>query len=260
MTKKQKLELLAIDSPELLGIVDEVRTMNTELNDVVIPLHDFLVESDYGETSEGHELQEFLRCKRNLLQSYCTNVLFLMLLKSEGENIRSHPVMRQLLEHVYALRKIKALDKNFAHHYDSLLTKMTSAGHEIEENSDDENSHVQEASRNKSSSGSSTEDEDEEEHEEDEEDEEEARFNRLDNQESDMSETEAYDGATGHEDATWSDQENDEDSEDDEDLESEEDFNSKASGYAKDKHVSKTDKIKKRVSNNSKSWYIYIFI
>ena len=136
LTKKQRLRLLTLDAPELLAVTSDARQKEVvmELGEVIAPLRAFLaseeVKSLYPVSPEDAELVEedesttllvererafvdYLHSKEQLLSSYLTNLLFLMSMHAEGLPTRSHPVMKQLLELQYTLRKVAVLDALF---------------------------------------------------------------------------------------------------------------------------------------------------
>jgi len=51
-----------------------------------------------GSAAASDDLVQYLEVKQQLLLSYCTNVLFYLMLKAQGKSVHNHPVMRQLLE------------------------------------------------------------------------------------------------------------------------------------------------------------------
>jgi len=133
LTKKQRLRLLTLDAPELLAVASDVRQKEVamELGEVIAPLRAFLCTEEvaalYAQSPEDAEDQEstallaeresafveYLHSKEQLLSSYLTNLMFLMSMHAEGLPTRSHPVMKQLLELQYTLRKIAVLDAIF---------------------------------------------------------------------------------------------------------------------------------------------------
>ena len=155
LTKKQRLRLLTLDAPELLAVTSDARQKEVvmELGEVIAPLRVFLaseeVKSLYPISPEDAELVEedegpeesttllvererafvdYLHSKEQLLSSYLTNLLFLMSMHAEGLPTRSHPVMKQLLELQYTLRKMAVLDALFEE--DTRLLQDILAKHE----------------------------------------------------------------------------------------------------------------------------------
>jgi U3 small nucleolar RNA-associated protein 3 len=44
------------------------------------------------------DIVDYLEVKQQLLLSYCLNAVFYLYMKAQGQSVRSHPVMKQLLE------------------------------------------------------------------------------------------------------------------------------------------------------------------
>ena len=67
------------------------------------------------------ELVQYLEVKQHMLLSYCINVTFYLLMKAEGRSVRSHPVMRRLLELRYGIEKLRSIDAKLKYQIDRLL-------------------------------------------------------------------------------------------------------------------------------------------
>lgn len=67
------------------------------------------------------DLVRYLEVKQQLLYSYCTNIVFYLLLKVEGKSVKDHPVMKQLLEIRYAMEKLRSTDNKLKSQIDRLL-------------------------------------------------------------------------------------------------------------------------------------------
>ena len=123
LSKRQRLELLAGELPELLGLSKEMNSITQVTFNDLIALSSFLTDIMYGSIPRERIFLEYIEAKLILLHSYCTNVLFAMFLRAEGRNIRTHPVMKQLLEHQYTMRDLKRLD-SFWQKETNLLLKV----------------------------------------------------------------------------------------------------------------------------------------
>jgi succinate dehydrogenase/fumarate reductase flavoprotein subunit len=66
-----------------------------------------LFEGDYA-TAEGIS---YLDAKHLLMLSYCINIVFYLLLKSEGKPVRDHPVVLRLVEIRTYLEKLRPIDR-----------------------------------------------------------------------------------------------------------------------------------------------------
>ena len=121
LNQRQRLELLAGELPELLGLSQEMGSLAKEAFEDLTALRSFLGDTVYGAVPRERLFFEYLEAKIVLLHSFCTNVIFAMLLRAEGHNIRAHPVMKQLLEHQYTMRDMKRMDKFWQEETELLL-------------------------------------------------------------------------------------------------------------------------------------------
>lgn len=121
MSKDQKLTLLATESPELLALVSELKSKVAELRDKINPIRTLLQE--YAAAVEvDDDVVDYLEVKHQLLLAYCINVVFYLAMKCEGQSVRSHPVMKQLLELRYAMEKLRPLDGKLKYQIDRLIS------------------------------------------------------------------------------------------------------------------------------------------
>lgn len=127
MSKRQRLEMLASELPELIGLSQELVSFSNDIFSDLSDLRAFLDPSDYGSTPSEELFAHYLEAKMTLYHSYSTNVVFAMYLRAAGKNLRTHPVMKQLLEHQYAIRNLAKVDKYYRDEYRSLCSLMASA-------------------------------------------------------------------------------------------------------------------------------------
>lgn len=78
LSRRDKLELVLSDAPELPALLSEVRTHMEALTNIVQPLVSN-VTADLGASDDG---LEYLRTRQQLLLAYCMNVCFYMMLKA----------------------------------------------------------------------------------------------------------------------------------------------------------------------------------
>ena len=83
-------------------------------------------------TAEGIS---YLDAKHLLMLSYCVNIVFYLLLKSEGRSVRDHPVVLRLVEIRAYLEKLRPIDRKLRYQIDKLL--KTSAVSELAGGQDD---------------------------------------------------------------------------------------------------------------------------
>ena len=126
MTKAQRLELIASHSPELLGIVSELKDLMVELKDRIAPISS-VMKQIHEEGAVQDDVVDYLEVKQQLLLSYCMNVLFYVYMKAQGKSVQNHPVMKQLLKLRYAMEKMRPLDGKLKHQIDRLVSYSTSS-------------------------------------------------------------------------------------------------------------------------------------
>lgn len=128
LSKEERMALLQVESRELPALAAELSERVNELKEKINPVKQ-LVKQVVASNPEGvnDELVQYLEVKQQLLLSYCTNLVFYMLLKSQGKSVRNHPVMRQLLDLRYVMEKLRSLDGKLKYQIDR-LAKAAAAG------------------------------------------------------------------------------------------------------------------------------------
>eukprot|EP01083_Nonionella_stella_P184812 672204_1 len=123
MTKDAKLQLLLSSAPELLGMAEELKVRLVEWRDECAPLCDELVAAALGATDESSEearslpmAVRYVRARYHLLLMYCVHLSMYLALKAEGRELKSHPIVEEILQ----LRKL--LDSVESHHSDLFST------------------------------------------------------------------------------------------------------------------------------------------
>ncbi|KXZ45808.1 hypothetical protein GPECTOR_50g602 [Gonium pectorale] len=112
-----RMAALLADAPELLSLLNDLQDSLAEVRHRVAPLLTELKDGGLG-TSEG---LSYLEAKHLLLITYCTHIVFYLLLKAEGRPVRDHPVIARLVELRAYLEKIRPIDKQLAYQIDKLL-------------------------------------------------------------------------------------------------------------------------------------------
>jgi U3 small nucleolar RNA-associated protein 3 len=125
ITQKKRMAMLKAEAPELLMLVTELRERLGELRDKVNPLRNVLEDSAELKDVFSDDLVDFLEAKQQILLSYCVNVVFYLALKSEGRSVKTHPVLKQLLELRYVMEKMRPLDSKLKYQLDRLIKYST---------------------------------------------------------------------------------------------------------------------------------------
>lgn len=102
MSLKRKLALLRTDSPEFEGLVKDFSDKMTESKDLLVPALELFKSLDFP----NHHFIEFIKCRNNLILSYCTNISFYLMLKAKRVKITNHPVVKRLVQFRELLSKL----------------------------------------------------------------------------------------------------------------------------------------------------------
>lgn len=105
------------DAPELLALLAELTESLQEVRSRVGPV---LQQVQGGQLATAEGLS-YLEAKHLLLLSYCTHIVFYVLLKAEGAPVTTHPVISRLLQLRTTLEKLRPIDKKLAYQIDKLL-------------------------------------------------------------------------------------------------------------------------------------------
>ncbi|CAM9679170.1 unnamed protein product [Ectocarpus fasciculatus] len=122
LSRRDKLELVLSEAPELPALLGEVRAQLGTLTESVQPLVSN-VTAEIGASKDG---LVYLRTRQQLLLAYCMNVCFYMVLKAKGEPAKGHPVVRRLLSLRGLLEDMSALDDKMSSQVDLLLRALRS--------------------------------------------------------------------------------------------------------------------------------------
>ncbi|XVE90001.1 hypothetical protein DITRI_Ditri20bG0041500 [Diplodiscus trichospermus] len=117
LSKEEQMDVVHSSAPELIGLLSELNTAIDELERKVNPL--------LREAKEGKIFLEggmrYLEVKQILLVAYCQAITFYLLLKSEGQPVRDHPVLGRIVEIQGLLDKVKQLDGNLPSEWEEIL-------------------------------------------------------------------------------------------------------------------------------------------
>jgi len=123
LSDKEKLEIVSRESPELLALLEDFKNTINQIRDQLQPLKQSIKEGRLP-TSRG---SSYLEMKYHLLMSYCTDIVFYLLLKSEGKSVKEHPVIDELVRLRTLLEKLKPIDNKLKNQIDRML-KMAALG------------------------------------------------------------------------------------------------------------------------------------
>uniref|UniRef100_A0A803LP74 Sas10 C-terminal domain-containing protein n=1 Tax=Chenopodium quinoa TaxID=63459 RepID=A0A803LP74_CHEQI len=94
LSRDEQMDVVYSSAPELVGLLAELNDATKQLETHVNPL---LSKVRKGENAKKEGLH-YLEVKKLLLLAYCQAITFYLLLKSEGQPIRDHPVIARLMK------------------------------------------------------------------------------------------------------------------------------------------------------------------
>ncbi|KAJ0040810.1 hypothetical protein Pint_28782 [Pistacia integerrima] len=106
-------------APELVGLLsklnDALAQLDNKVNLLLSKVNEWEIKLEGG--------VHYLEVKQLLLLAYCQVITFYLLLKSEGQPARDHPVIARLVEIKGLLDKMKELDANLSSEFDEIVKK-----------------------------------------------------------------------------------------------------------------------------------------
>nr|XP_016455039.1 PREDICTED: something about silencing protein 10-like isoform X2 [Nicotiana tabacum] len=118
LTKEEQMDVVYSSAPELVGLLSELSEALEQLDNKVNPI----LNKINGENMIKGGMH-YIEVKKLLLLSYCQAITFYLLLKSEGQPVRDHPVISRLVEIKNLLNKMKELDGNLPSELEDFLLK-----------------------------------------------------------------------------------------------------------------------------------------
>eukprot|EP01129_Flabellula_baltica_P012655 TRINITY_DN5737_c0_g3_i1.p1 TRINITY_DN5737_c0_g3~~TRINITY_DN5737_c0_g3_i1.p1 ORF type:complete len:318 (-),score=99.53 TRINITY_DN5737_c0_g3_i1:309-1262(-) len=110
LSKKEILEVLINDSPEILQLMESFKICIEEIQGWILPMYKSSKSNTFPITSQG---KEYISTKYHLTMNYCVNVAFYLLRKSQGKSVKDHPVIDRLLKYRTLLNKLAPVDEVF---------------------------------------------------------------------------------------------------------------------------------------------------
>ena len=116
---EDELRIAAVrqDALELKALIEELRLSLSEMRGRVVPLLQEIRSGNIA-TSAG---VSYLEAKHLLLMYYNACIVFYLLLKAEGKNVKDHPVVSRLVEIRAYLEKVRPIDKRLKYQIEKLL-------------------------------------------------------------------------------------------------------------------------------------------
>ena len=117
-------KIIESDSPELLGLFQELKEALAQANEKLLP---FLTAARSGQIKSTASGMSYLEMKYNLLMSYCTFLSFYLLLKVEGKPVENHPVIHKLTHIKTLFEKLKPLDQKLHYQIEKMASQTSAA-------------------------------------------------------------------------------------------------------------------------------------
>ncbi len=114
----------ANDAPELMALTKELTSTLSAIEATVEPLVKAARDGSFA-TADGIS---YLDTKYLLMLSYCSSIVFYLLLKAEGRSVKDHPVIERLVEIRLYLEKLRPIDKKLQYQVRDLRVRLVSFG------------------------------------------------------------------------------------------------------------------------------------
>ncbi|XP_033115204.1 something about silencing protein 10-like [Anneissia japonica] len=133
LSKKEKLQHLQKDSPELFQLIAEFKDKIRELIDTMYPLA-MMVKA--GHIPSGQPAT-YINTKFHLHLNYCINVSFYFALKSKQASVRDHPIIKRILTYRNLIQELKPIDEQLSGDIQNLLKVYRVDGNMLDKEEDE---------------------------------------------------------------------------------------------------------------------------
>jgi len=116
-SRAERLRILQRDAPELIGLLRELQHSAAQVRQRVLPAATALQRQGIGHSVGA----AYLEAKQQLLLAYVTHISFFLLLRAEGHQVRTHPVMARLVQIRSLLDRLRTVDDRMRGDVDRLL-------------------------------------------------------------------------------------------------------------------------------------------
>lgn len=128
LTKREKLEMVRKESPEMEGLISDFKKYMTELKDRLIPMMRAIRAKNAFDLSGA----KYVETRFHIISNYCLNISFYLALKAKRIPVKEHPVIKQILSFkklLLQMNSIGATDTTIEHDIDSVLALVRSGQH-----------------------------------------------------------------------------------------------------------------------------------
>jgi U3 small nucleolar RNA-associated protein 3 len=123
LNEAERLRIVEADAPELQALLAEFQESLKEAKERLEPVLEVARKRQL--TNDGGV--RLLELKLQLLLSYCINLAFYLMLKSQGRAVRTHPVIDALLRHRLLLERMRPLETKLHYRLTKLLQLAAAA-------------------------------------------------------------------------------------------------------------------------------------
>jgi len=94
MSKKEKLEFLERESPELFELIRDFKAKLEELEETLLPVFQLVKTGQIPHSTAS----EFISNKARLYLAYCCHLSFYFVLKTQRATVENHPIVKNILQ------------------------------------------------------------------------------------------------------------------------------------------------------------------
>ncbi|XP_055911342.1 something about silencing protein 10 [Eupeodes corollae] len=127
MSQRQIQQLFKKDSPEFEGLVEDFHTYLDESKNILTPVIEFANSMEIN-----LPIFDFVRTRDNMVMTYCTNVAFYLLLKSQRISIKNHPITKRLVTLKKLINQVQQRYEDVVKPQLEELLRRINSGEEVE--------------------------------------------------------------------------------------------------------------------------------
>jgi len=107
MSKKEKLDFLQQESPELLELVRDFKEKLNELQETLLHLFKCIKSGQIPQSNAS----DFIINKTKLYLMYCSHLCFYFVLKSQRSSVENHPIIKNILQYRNLCKQLSSIDQ-----------------------------------------------------------------------------------------------------------------------------------------------------
>ncbi|KAK6188087.1 hypothetical protein SNE40_004347 [Patella caerulea] len=119
LSKREKIELLKKESPELLTLIEDFKARLSEVKDTLQPLFKLVQEGKIVDKAA-----EYIKVKFHLSLSYCVNISFYLMLKAKHIATINHPVIKRLVQYRKLIKELVPVDNKLKKEVKDILARL----------------------------------------------------------------------------------------------------------------------------------------